>query len=367
VKTARVHRPSLAAIVVAAGSSTRFGRGKLFIPFAGKPLICTTLQAVCQIPVRRLVLVCRPQDRAKMEKCVTQAALPRRVHVVLASGGPTRAESVLNGLKALADNGASGQDWVLIHDGARPLVCRALLKRLVAARDMGDIVVPVIPVADSLRRTSAGRTEILDRIGVVAVQTPQLCQVATLRSAYLACSDSASFGDEAALIESTGGRVATVEGDAQNTKVTVPGDVEIAEAAFSARVRTVVGFGYDVHRFVSGRPLILGGIRITSELGLDGTSDADTVLHALMDAVLGCAGAGDIGGMFPSSDGQYAGIDSTVLLARVLADRRIRRLRMFRRTLLLSLRGRDCRTTRLLCREESRASLGFGRMMSTSR
>ncbi|HEY5485708.1 MAG TPA: 2-C-methyl-D-erythritol 2,4-cyclodiphosphate synthase, partial [Candidatus Cryosericum sp.] len=179
-----------------------------------------------------------------------------------------------------------------------------------------------------LRRTSAGKTEILDRIGVVAVQTPQLCQVATLRSAYLACSDSASFGDEAALIESTGGRVATVEGDAQNTKVTVPGDVEIAEAAFSARVRTVVGFGYDVHRFVSGRPLILGGIRITSELGLDGTSDADTVLHALMDAVLGCAGAGDIGGMFPSSDGQYAGIDSAVLLARVLADRRIRRLRI---------------------------------------
>jgi len=328
VKTARVHRPSLAAIVVAAGSSTRFGRGKLFIPFAGKPLICTTLQAVCQIPVRRLVLVCRPQDRAKMEKCVTQAALPRSVHVVLASGGPTRAESVLNGLKALADNGASGQDWVLIHDGARPLVCRALLKRLVAARDTGDIVVPVIPLADSLRRTSAGKTEILDRIGVVAVQTPQLCQVATLRSAYLACSDSASFGDEAALIESTGGRVATVEGDAQNIKVTVPGDVEIAEAAFSARVRTVVGFGYDVHRFVSGRPLILGGIRITSELGLDGTSDADAVLHALMDAVLGCAGAGDIGGMFPSSDGQYAGIDSTVLLARVLADRRIRRLRI---------------------------------------
>ena len=328
MKAARVHRPSLVAIVVAAGSSTRFGRGKLFVPFAGKPLICTTLEAVCQIPVRRLVLVCRPQDRAKMEKCVTQAALPRRVHVVLANGGPTRAESVLNGLKALADNSASGQDWVLVHDGARPLVCRALLKRLVAARDMGDIVVPVIPVADSLRRTSAGRTEILDRIGVVAVQTPQFCQVATLRSAYLTCADSASFGDEAALIESTGGQVATVEGDAQNIKVTVPGDVEIAEVAFSARVRTVVGFGYDVHRFVSGRPLILGGIRIASELGLDGTSDADAVLHALMDAVLGCAGAGDIGGTFPSSDGQYAGIDSAVLLGRVLADRRIRRLRI---------------------------------------
>jgi 2-C-methyl-D-erythritol 4-phosphate cytidylyltransferase/2-C-methyl-D-erythritol 2,4-cyclodiphosphate synthase len=263
-----------------------------------------------------------------MEKCVTRAALSRRVQVVLASGGPTRAESVLNGLKTLADNGASDQDWVLVHDGARPLVCRVLLKRLVAARDTGDIVVPVIPVVDSLRRTSEGRTEILDRRGVVAVQTPQFCRVATLRSAYLNCADSASFGDEAALIESSGGQVVTVEGDVQNMKVTVPGDAEFLEAAFSARARTVVGFGYDVHRFVSGRPLILGGIRIASELGLDGTSDADAVLHAVMDAVLGCAGAGDIGGMFPSSDEQYVGIDSTVLLGRVMADRRIRRLRI---------------------------------------
>jgi len=328
VKAVGAHRPSLAAIVVAAGSSTRFGRDKLLTPFAGKPLICTTLEAVCQVPVRRLVLVCRPDDRAKMEKYVAQAALPRCVHVFLASGGLTRAESVLNGLKTLVDNGASGQDWVLVHDGARPVVCRALLKRLLAARDMGDIVVPVIPVVDSLRRTSAGRTEILDRRGVVAVQTPQFCRVATLRSAYLNCADSALFGDEAALIESTGGQVATVEGDVQNIKVTLPGDAEMLEAVLGARAGTVVGFGYDVHRFVSGRPLILGGIRITSALGLDGTSDADAVLHAVMDAVLGCAGAGDIGGMFPSSDEQYVGIDSTVLLGHVMADRRIRRLRI---------------------------------------
>jgi 2-C-methyl-D-erythritol 2,4-cyclodiphosphate synthase len=90
----------------------------------------------------------------------------------------------------------------------------------------------------------------------------------------------------------------------------------------------VVGFGYDVHRFGSGRPLILGGIRIASELGLDGTSDADAVLHAVMDAVLGCAGAGDIGRMFPSSDEKFVGIDSSMLLQRVMADKRIRRLRM---------------------------------------
>lgn len=328
MKVVRAHRPCLAAVVVAAGSSTRFGQDKLFSSVAGKPLICATLEAVCQAPVGRLVLVCRLQDRARMQECVARAALPRRVHVFLAGGSGTRSESVLSGLKALADNGASDQDWVLVHDGARPLVSRSLLKRLLTARETGHIVVPVIPVADSLRRTLVGRTEALERSGVVAVQTPQLCQVGTLRSAYSSCADGASFGDEAALIESTGGKVLTVAGDTRNMKVTVPKDVEIVEAAFNARARTVVGFGYDVHRFASGRPLILGGVRIASTLGLDGTSDADAVLHAVMDAVLGCAGAGDIGSMFPSSDTRLVGIDSAVLLERVMADRRVRRLRI---------------------------------------
>jgi 2-C-methyl-D-erythritol 4-phosphate cytidylyltransferase/2-C-methyl-D-erythritol 2,4-cyclodiphosphate synthase len=152
--------------------------------------------------------------------------------------------------------------------------------------------------------------------------------VATLRSAYSGCADGASYGDEAALIESTGGKVLTVAGDTRNIKVTVPGDVEVVEAAFNAGARTVVGFGYDVHRFASGRPLVLGGIRIASSLGLDGTSDADAVLHAVMDAVLGCAGAGDIGRMFPSSDREFVGIDSSELVQRVMADKRIRRLRI---------------------------------------
>lgn len=328
MKADKVHRPGLAAIVVAAGSSTRFGANKLFTPFAGKSLACAALEAVCQAPVHRLILVCREQDRAKMEKCVALAALPRRVHVSFVSGGPTRTDSVLCGLRALLANGASDQDWVLVHDGARPLVSRRTLKRLLAARDTGDVIVPVMPVVDSLRQVSDSKTYVLDRRGVVAVQTPQLCRLATLWSAYLSCVDSAFFGDEASLIEAAGGRVATVEGDAQNVKVTMPGDARIVEAAFISGARTVVGFGYDAHRFVSGRPLILGGIRIASELGLDGTSDADAVLHAVMDAALGCAGAGDIGGMFPSSDARFLGIDSTLLLRRVMADRRVRRLRI---------------------------------------
>ncbi|MCX6085691.1 MAG: 2-C-methyl-D-erythritol 2,4-cyclodiphosphate synthase [Caldiserica bacterium] len=328
MKAVRAHQPCLAAVVVAAGSSTRFGQDKLFSSVAGKPLICTTLEALCRVPVGRLALVCRLEDHARIQECVARAALPRRVHVFLADGGSTRAESVLSGLNVLVANGASDQDWVLVHDGARPLVSRSLLKRLLTARETGHVVIPVIPVADSLRRTSGCRTEALERSGVLAVQTPQLCQVTTLLSAYSSCPDGASFGDEAALIESTGGKVLTVAGETRNIKVTVPQDVEIVEAAFNAGATTVVGFGYDVHRFASGRPLVLGGIRISSSLGLDGTSDADAVLHAVMDAVLGCTGAGDIGGMFPSSDGLLVGIDSSVLLERVLAERRVRRLRI---------------------------------------
>ncbi|HWQ21143.1 MAG TPA: 2-C-methyl-D-erythritol 2,4-cyclodiphosphate synthase, partial [Clostridia bacterium] len=290
--------------------------------------ICTTLEAVCQAPVRRLVLVCRVEDRAKMEKCVVQAALPRRVRVLMADGGPTRTDSVLSGLRTLLADGSSDRDWVLIHDGARPLVSRALLKRLLAAGDDSDIVVPVTPVIDSLRSVSGGTTEALDRGGVVCVQTPQLCRLATLGSAYLGSVRNVSFGDDASLVEAAGGRVSVVEGDVHNVKVTVPGDVWAIETALTAHSRTVVGFGYDVHRFVTGRPLVLGGVRIASDYGLEGTSDADAVLHAVMDAILGCAGAGDIGSMFPSSEGQFAGIDSSVLLRRVLSDRHVHRLRI---------------------------------------
>ncbi len=144
MKAVRAHRPCLAAVVVAAGSSTRFGQDKLFSSVAGRPLICTTLEALCRVPVGRLALVCRLQDRARIRECVALAALPRRVHVFLADGGSTRSESVLSGLNALVDHGASDQDWVLVHDGARPLLSRSLLKRLLTARETGHIVVPVI-------------------------------------------------------------------------------------------------------------------------------------------------------------------------------------------------------------------------------
>lgn len=317
------------AIVVAAGSSTRFGRNKLFSLFEGRPLICSTLEAIAKAPLERLVLVCRVQDRAKMEKCIAQAVLPRRVRLLLTTGGSTRFESVLNGLNMLLQSGALGEDLVLVHDGDRPVVSRELLRRLVLAGSRGgDVVIPVVGLSDSLRRISAEDNQVLDRQGVFAVQTPQLCRISALRSAYAAHPKSGSFSDESSLIQASGGQVVTVPGDVRNVKVTVPEDLRIASMNFEQGLAVVVGFGYDVHRFAAGRPLILGGVGIASEFGLAGTSDADAVLHAVMDAILGCAGAGDIGGMFPSSDEQFAGIDSAILLRRVLSDRRVRRVKI---------------------------------------
>jgi 2-C-methyl-D-erythritol 4-phosphate cytidylyltransferase/2-C-methyl-D-erythritol 2,4-cyclodiphosphate synthase len=316
------------AIIVAAGSSTRFGANKLFVTVAGRPLLCVTLESICSIPIARLVIVCRPQDQQRVERCVNRSRFSHQTHVFLAGGGETRAESVRNGLELLISHGAVGTDWLLVHDGARPIVSTSLLKRLLAAKESGDIIVPVVPVPDSLRRKTGDVTEPLDRQGIVAVQTPQLLQVATLCSSMAYVPAIAEFTDEATLVEAAGGRVVTVAGDVWNRKVTVPGDAAVVEAALLAGARTVVGFGYDIHRFVTGRPLILGGVKIPSEVGLEGTSDADAVLHAVMDAILGCAGSGDIGSMFPSADPQYAGIDSALLLGRVMALRQTLRLHL---------------------------------------
>ena len=320
--------PRLNAIVVAAGSSIRFGASKLFVPLAGRPLLCTTLESICVAPVTRLVIVCRAQDRHAVDECVRKSHLPHRVRVHVAEGGATRAESVAHGLDVLVASGVRDGELLLVHDGARPLPGAPLLKRLLAAKDAGNVVIPVVPMYDSLRRNIDDETMAIDRSAVVGVQTPQLLAVGVLRSAIASVSDVARFGDEATLVEAAGGRVATVAGEVGNRKITVPEDVMLAEGLLRARAQVVVGFGYDVHRFAPARALTLAGVEIPSDVGLEGTSDADAVLHAVMDAILGCSGSGDIGGMFPSSDRQYAGISSTVLLERVMKLRRTTSLRL---------------------------------------
>lgn len=320
----------LGAVIVAAGSGVRFGGGKLFVSLTGRPLICTTLEAFCDVPLAAVALVCRSEDRQRLLACIRRTALPRSTRVILVSGGMTRAESVRNGVEALLDEGAvSSRDYVLIHDGARPLVSRGLLERVLAPTlEPLDVRVPCLPVVDSLRRRTSAGTETVDRRTMVSIQTPQLCRIEALQRAYLLLPNIAPYGDEAALISASGGTVGLIEGEARNMKITVPEDLTVAEALLMPTLHVITGFGYDAHRFAIGRPLLLGGVRIPFHEGLEGTSDADVVLHALMDAILGCAGAGDIGALFPSSDSQYAGISSSILLQRVLADRRVHELRL---------------------------------------
>jgi len=321
-------RRDVAAIIVAAGSSSRFHRSKVFASFAGRPLICTTLESSCGRYVRHLALVCRPEDMDRMARALKRCVLPARLDITVVSGGPTRSQSVARGLNALLGKGTDIGDWVLVHDAARPLADSLLVARLLSVRHPGvDAVIPVIPVADSLRHIGVASSEAVDRRDLAAVQTPQLCRIETLLRALGAQgTNSVAFTDEASLIEAAGGQVVTVEGDVRASKVTLPGDARFLEQVYQGSRATVVGFGYDVHRFASGRSLVLGGVGIPDGPGLDGTSDADAVLHALMDAILGCAGAGDIGTMFPASDTQYAGADSAVLLSRVLSDPRVQRI-----------------------------------------
>lgn len=311
--------PMIHAVIAAAGNSSRFGTNKLFVPLAGRPMLCTTLESVCRAPVHKLAVVCRRQDEQKVWACLTASRLQSRVHPLVGAGGATRAESVGNGLKLLIANGAVDSDWVLVHDAARPLIDLSVMRRLLLSREAGDIVVPAVAVVDSLRRETGVTSVSMNREGIMTVQTPQLVRIETLRRALEQVKEAASYTDESALIQANGGSVALVDGDPLNLKITAPRDAQIANALLQGLSPVVVGFGYDVHRFAEGRPLVLGGVRIPSDVGLEGTSDADAVLHSIMDAILGCEGQGDIGRMFPSSDSQYEGIASSALLAHVLS------------------------------------------------
>jgi len=238
---------------------------------------------------------------------------------MVATGGARRQDSVAAGVRAAAEMGAA---WVLVHDGARPLLPPRLCGEVLAAAKRTGCAVAALPASDTVKEEDGGglvrRT--LDRGSLWLVQTPQGFSLELLQEA-LAWGDSQGLTatDEAGLVERMGRTVELVMGAKENLKVTTPQDMELAQAWLSrgaAGLRT--GQGLDVHRLVTDRPLILAGVPIPFELGLMGHSDADVAVHALIDALLAAAGLGDIGGMFPDSDPAWAGADSMGLLALVV-------------------------------------------------
>jgi 2-C-methyl-D-erythritol 4-phosphate cytidylyltransferase / 2-C-methyl-D-erythritol 2,4-cyclodiphosphate synthase len=314
------------AIVVAAGTSARMGGvDKLSAPIGGRPLLAWTLDALAAAPVvGRLVVVTAP-DRLEALRDATW--LPSSVAAIVA-GGDRRQASVAAGLAELdrldAGSGEATPDdrVVLVHDGARPLVTPALVQAVAEAAAEHGAAIPVIPIGETVKRIEDGRVAAtIDRTPLATAQTPQGVRRSILRAAFerFAADDAATFTDEAALLEACSIPVHVIDGDPGNVKVTLPADLERAEAALGARGAAIrTGIGHDSHPFGPGVPLVLGGVPIKGAPRLHGHSDGDVALHAVCDALLGAAGLGDLGRLFPAGPGTPEGIASAALLEEVL-------------------------------------------------
>ncbi|WP_374413018.1 bifunctional 2-C-methyl-D-erythritol 4-phosphate cytidylyltransferase/2-C-methyl-D-erythritol 2,4-cyclodiphosphate synthase [Novosphingobium colocasiae] len=305
-----VHR--VAAIVVAAGQGLRAGQPlpKQFAPWRGKPVVRHSVEALLAAGARP-VLVVIPKDAGP----IAREALRGLPDVMLTAGGTTRQESVRLGLEVLV---ARAPDLVLIHDAARPVVPPGVIARLLAALERGKAAIPVLPVVDSLAHFERGSHGAM--MGAAAkreqlrrVQTPQAFRFTDILDAHRGWETSASAGDDAQVAQAWGMEIALVEGDEALHKLTYASD-------FGPEAPLVrVGTGYDVHRLSEGDELWLCGVRIEHSHGLAGHSDADVAIHALVDALLGAIGAGDIGQHFPPSDPQWKGAASHQFLAHAAA------------------------------------------------
>ena len=312
--------PRADAVVVAAGSSRRMGGSdKLWSLVAGRPLLAWTLDAVASATcVEGLVVV---TARDQVDRLRRAPWLPRAVSAVI-EGGATRQQSVAAGVRWLDARDPAGRDRpVLVHDGARPLVSPALVTAVAAAVEAYGAALPVVPVAETLKRVGEGLVlGTVDRSVLAAAQTPQGARRGLLLDAWSTFPPEGApeFTDEAALLEACRIPVHAIPGEPVNLKVTVPEDLLRVEQAL-ARGTARVGFGHDSHPFGPGTGLRLGGIDIAGAPRLAGHSDGDVVLHAVADALLGAAGLGDLGRLFPADARTPVGVASDGLLRAVVA------------------------------------------------
>lgn len=288
-----------AAVIVAAGAGLRAGQPvpKQFARWRGKPLVrhCGERFAAAGFPV---IVVVIPQGA----EAICAQALQGLPGIRLVTGGATRQASVRAGLEALADAGVA---QVYIHDAARPMLPAGVLRRLADALHRVPAAIPVLPVFDSLAALDGGmmgQPAARDRLR--RVQTPQAFRYAQILAAHRAWAGETHAGDDAQVAQAAGMEVAVVEGDEALHKVTTAADFA------SATIPVRIGTGFDVHRLAPGKDLWLGGIKIDHSHGLTGHSDADVVIHALVDAILGALADGDIGLHFPPGDAQWRGASS---------------------------------------------------------
>jgi 2-C-methyl-D-erythritol 4-phosphate cytidylyltransferase/2-C-methyl-D-erythritol 2,4-cyclodiphosphate synthase len=298
------------ALIVAAGTGERAGGGmpKQFRLLGGKPVLRWAAESVIRHPaVQSTRVVVADGQQANAAEALDGLDVGEFI-----TGGAERADSVRAGLAAIQG------DVVLVHDAARPFCPPTVIDRLLAALEFFEGSAPVVPVGDTLARSGETLGEPVDRTGLARVQTPQAFRLEALRSAY-AHWTGPSPTDEATVVRATGMKVAAVAGDPALEKLTLPSDFERAEQWLAGRMIPRTGMGFDVHAFSGDGPLMLGGIEVPHPRGLAGHSDADVVLHAITDALLGAAGLGDIGEHFPPTDARWKDAESSLFLAHAVA------------------------------------------------
>ena len=300
-------QPRFAAVVVAAGQGMRAGQAlpKQFARWRGKPVVRHSVEALIAAGAEPVVIAI-PQGGRE----IAATALSGLRNVQLVTGGLTRQASVRAALEGL---GPASPINVLIHDAARPDCPAQVVERLLSALERGPAAIPVLPVVDSLALADGPvMAGIADREALRRVQTPQAFRYPDILAAHRAWTGPASAGDDAQVARAAGLPVALVEGDERLRKLT------FAEDFMTPRAPRI-GTGFDVHRLAAGEELWLCGVHIEHDRGLAGHSDADVGLHALVDAVLGACGAGDIGLHFPPSDQRWRGVASSRFVERAVS------------------------------------------------
>lgn len=347
---------AVAAVLAAAGSSSRMGQNKLFMSFGGKSVVRRAAEAIAPFAQEKIA-VCAPESLQKMARELEGTGFR------VVPGGSSRALSVAAALKELEGGGI-----VLVHDGARPFVTPSVIEGCIETARRHGSAVAAVQCKDTVRRCSFGRAEAsFKRSEMYQMQTPQCFCLDRLKCAYLRMDESAlaACTDDAAVYEAAGEEIYLSPGDYANIKITTPEDAVFARAlcpdsrleesacqdgadggqareckaycgaadagdanTYNGENKMRIGNGFDVHTLVKGRRLVLCGVEIPHETGLEGHSDADVALHALMDAMLGAAGLSDIGQCFPDNDPQYKNADSMKLLEKVADMLKMRALRV---------------------------------------
>ena len=308
-----------AAVIVAAGSGTRMGRPKQFLPLLGRPVVEWSLRAFLELPEISEIAVVLTEENLSEHGERLRRLSPK---IKLVPGGATRMGSVRNGFSAVSKKAA----LIAVHDGARPLITPEIIRNTLEEAQKSGAALAAVPAKDTLKEVK-GREHFIDatpdRAAFWLAQTPQCYRRDLLGDALEKFAGEADATDESQLVERAGHRVKVVPSTYENIKITTPEDLEVSQALLLKRFpelkpETRTGFGFDIHKLVKGRELWLAGVHLKHDKGLLGHSDGDAALHAACDAALGAVGIGEIGQMFPPEDPKIKGIPSREIVSEVL-------------------------------------------------